>query len=344
MKVTEFCCHQISNEELRMQMIAKSSAALMLVAIASCTGRSTDAEPPSTNPSRAIGAEPGAQPSAMPSTAYRTECKPIDGQSDSCANLLPDKWTDLKHPANSQAQQDQLRALDETLSSLANDGLQADEDTQLRRVDQGPGCETTDNFRIRYRAPKAMLEFPSDGTGSRDLVVGYFTPDPDAKKTNCAERKFAFLNPGRDEGEGFVRVHQFLAVNVAMKPDTGDGTRDVKIGKWSSWSLARKGSGNSAKYKLRELKPVDHSKPEDHFYWWCSAKHGGKNVQYLTCNAQRMMMAAVRAGKVSTLDDAFDRYQRRDTTFLKEAGIDRSRMIDDGAWARCGNLGCCVSM
>ncbi len=265
------------------------------------------------------------------------ECAPVDGAATRCDNLLPVGWRSLEN-GNSPPQQLLLAELADTLKSIAS-RLQNENDTQYRDVLRIGGCALADTFEVTYRAPEAMLHFPSGGTGQRDVVVGMFTPPTSGQARGCREKVFGHPNPEQAEGNGFTRIYQFIAVN-APAPDTGDGTMDRTIGKWSSWTLTSKPRPGNLRplYRLRTLRGGERD------WLWCSAKHEGKTVAYLTCSVQRSLMSAASSGKATTLDDAFSRYQRGDSTLVDDKGVRIRRALDDGAWGRCGNLGCCVSM
>lgn len=318
-----------------MRAMSRGVSCLIAGLLLSCGSEGTNGERRASIGADSLG-QPGVLPTASASMPLpETECEPVDGSQDRCDNLLQDGWRLLKHGGQPVPEQKQLLAkLADSLNSIAT-RLQSDNDTQFRNVEQG--CAPKDTFEVTYRAPQAMLHFPSGGTGRRDIVVGMFTPRPKIPPTGCGEKMFGHRDPSNSEG-GFTRVHQFVVVNVPVRPDTGDGKKDVPIGKWTSWTLSRRVVFRDTTYRLRGLRVEEKS------YYWCAAKHGGGTVRYLTCDAQRRLMEAVQTGKALTLDEAFSRYQRRDSTLVDGANKRIRQSLDDGAWGRCGNLGCCVSI
>lgn len=260
--------------------------------------------------------------------ARTTDCVPIDNTPNSCANLLPARWADWQSgPGPTQAELVVLKGVLDALTPT----LQSDNDTQWRFVENT--CAPKDSFEVTYRAPRAMLNFPALGTGGRSIVVGMFAPRPE--NINCTEKKFGHRSKTVSENH-FKRIHQFVVV-TAPAADTGDGKSDVRIGTWASFALSEKSkSGGLFEYKLKRIRT---DKP----YWWCSAKHGPRTVMYLTCDTQRELMRLVSEKKVETLEVAFERYRSRDSTFMKLIPRSAARTGEDGAWARCGNLGCCVA-
>lgn len=254
------------------------------------------------------------------------ECLPIDNAPTTCSNLLPEKWATWH--AHGNPSKEELEALVVRLDEI-NDKLQRENDTQKRNVLHP--CTNSDEFDVTYRAPEAMLNFPHDGTGSRFIVAAMFSPNTE---NMCTEKKFGHRKPSADGG-GWIRKYQFLAVNVPSV-NLGDLSKDVPVGTWSSYALMQRTVGSTTRYMLKPLE-------KDKSYYWCAAEHLSRTVQYLTCETQRALMRAVGSNGIKTLDEAFRKYRERDSRILTIIGNAARLVGDEGAWARCGNLGCCVA-
>ena len=105
---------------------------------------------------------------------------------------------------------------------------------------------------VTYQVPKDVAHMPRDGTGTRELVIGFLSSTDDVD--NCWESRYGIVR----EYDDWKRLHQFITVRTrkASIPDPANrDEEDVAFGLWRSWALYyRTMTGGRTEYALHELR------------------------------------------------------------------------------------------
>jgi hypothetical protein len=257
-----------------------------------------------------------------------------------CDNVLPDGWDAESSGYNVELLYRRLIEIQKMQQ----------EDEKVRKVrDNCEGANEINAFTVRYSAPAAMKHLPRIGTRQRSVVAATFMARADR---SCPEQVYGVENSMQGDQQGFRREIQFLAIQTTAL--SGDPDVDTEIGRWRSYRILTKQRFASVEYKLVAL---ESSGP----YVVCGTRHTDlrTTVAFLGCKTLRRLAAQHLAARdkiadstersLFTLSEVVAAYKARDQVYFSQyqlnllpGGLTAERMpTDDGAWVRCGDLGCC---
>lgn len=257
-----------------------------------------------------------------------------------CTNLLAVGWDAL--PANQmQALADWVNALK---PSQPTPGMDIVNHKRKASVVCRKGQNGNDDMFVdmEYVRPRAMENFPINGTKGRFLVTAVFSSIEDQ---NCMESRFGGVKTHAD----WRRIATFNAAKTKKTvPPSDDSRDDIVFGEWQSWAIEQQGS--SSRYRMHELKRGA--------YVRCGFPHGWDkgNLSYITCRDAAVLhaMADSTAGPAVARSPMAMRSPAVEAEFSRliaryNAGDQQLwNQLEDNpfeapAWGRCGNLGCCAS-
>lgn len=257
----------------------------------------------------------GTPPKPLVQMPPVSECSPVNGAQE-CKNLLPVDFEKLKG--------DDLESLIQKVNTLRTTAYST---TDLRMSDES--CrKTADPYDrpvlVTYSVPRAMENYPANGTGGRSLVAGIFEVNNDL---GCFEKRYKIRKKNGD----WAPVVQFLSITT--DPSTAGVKHDTPIGSWTAWSVERH------KDQQLRLRRVDGRR-----YIQCAGTHPvGTNAAFWDCESVRAAFNLVgRSAGVTSIASVLQQLADPTRKARMRKAI-RQDAFTDPAWGQCGALGCCIA-